>query len=100
MKPHPSQDTPATPRVGPSWLTEAQRLQLHRVRAALDRCADGLDRTDLVEAARQLRADIDAFFNPKLLPESTRERYAAIRHRLDELLDKLSRCGVGVGNGR
>jgi hypothetical protein len=94
------QQTDLVSRAGQSSLSDSQRVQLHRLRGALERWADRLDRDDLMGDAHRLLADIDAALDPLLPPDHGQQRYATARVRLEAFLEKLSRFSSGTKDVR
>jgi hypothetical protein len=94
------QQTDWVSRAGQSSLSESQRVQLHRLRATLERWADRLDRGDLMEDAHRLLAEIDAALDPLLPPDQVPQRYATAEDRLESFLEKLTRFSSGTKDVR
>jgi hypothetical protein len=96
VKERTRQQTDSVSYAGHSSLSESQRVQLQRLRTALERWADRLDRHDLTGEAHRLLDDIDAALDPLLPPDQGLQRYATARDRLESLLEKLTRFGTAA----
>ena len=92
-------DSDEIPREAESALSDTRRSQLHRLRAALQRLDERLDRPDLLDEADDLRAAIDAALGPHLSREEARARYAHVTARLDIFLGHLTRIGAPTDGG-